>query len=126
MESTNFIPEVRNTFETYNTDIVPYQTSSHSQGSTNYYDSTFTNFDTNAYNTTSSAYELNSVPVEISPSLSGNDDTELIPILDQGKGSLILYESLPSNPYLDKSLETFKNLEKVVEALDKKVRATNI
>ena len=80
VESTNFIPEVRNTFETYNTDIVPYQTSSHSQGSTNYYDSTFTNFDTNAYNTTSSAYELNSVPVEISPSLTGNDDTELIPV----------------------------------------------
>ena len=80
MESTNFIPEVRNTFETYNTDIVPYQTSSHSQGSTNYYDSTFTNFDTNAYNTTTSAYELNSVPVEISPSLTGNDDTELIPV----------------------------------------------
>ena len=80
VESTNFIPEVRNTFETYNTDIVPYQTSSHSQGSTNYYDSTFTNFYTNAYNTTSSAYELNSVPVEISPSLTGNDDTELIPV----------------------------------------------
>ena len=80
VESTNFIPEVRNTFETYNTDIVPYQTSSHSQGSTNYYDSTFTNFDTNAYNTTTSAYELNSVPVEISPSLTGNDDTELIPV----------------------------------------------
>ena len=80
VESTNFIPEVRNSFETYNTDIVPYQTSSHSQGSTNYYDSTFTNFDTNAYNTTTSAYELNSVPVEISPSLTGNDDTELIPV----------------------------------------------
>ena len=80
VESTNFIPEVRNTFETYNTDIVPYQTSSHSQGSTNYYDSTFTNLDTNAYNTTTSAYELNSVPVEISPSLTGDDDTELIPV----------------------------------------------
>ena len=80
VESTNFIPEVRNTFETYNTDIVPYQTSSYNQGSTNYYDSTSTNFDTNAYNTTSSAYELNSVPVEISPSLTGNDDTELIPV----------------------------------------------
>ena len=80
VESTNFIPEVRNSFETYNTDIVPYQTSSYNQGSTNYYDSTSTNFDTNAYNTTSSAYELNSVPVEISPSLTGNDDTELIPV----------------------------------------------
>ena len=53
-------------------------------------------------------------------------DKKINGILDQGKGSLILYESLPSNPYLDKSLETFKNLEKVVEALDKKVRATNI
>ncbi len=53
-------------------------------------------------------------------------DKKINGILDQGKGSLILYDSLPSNPYLDKSLETFKNLEKVVEALDKKVRATNI
>ncbi len=53
-------------------------------------------------------------------------DKKINGILDQGKGSLILYDSIPSNPYLDKSLETFKNLEKVVEALDKKVRATNI
>ena len=53
-------------------------------------------------------------------------DQKINGILDQGKGSLILYDSIPSNPYLDKSLETFKNLEKVVEALDKKVRATNI
>ena len=53
-------------------------------------------------------------------------DKKINGILDQGKGSLILYDSLPSNPYLDRSLETFKNLEKVVEALDKKVRATNI
>jgi 26S proteasome regulatory subunit N6 len=53
-------------------------------------------------------------------------DKKINGILDQGKGSLIIYESDVSNPYLDKSIETFKNLEKVVEALDKKVRDTNI
>ena len=53
-------------------------------------------------------------------------DKKINGILDQGKGSLIIYESDTSNPYLDKSIETFKNLEKVVEALDKKVRDTNI
>ena len=47
-------------------------------------------------------------------------------ILDQGKGSLIIDGVDTANPYLDKSIETFKNLEKVVEALDKKVRATNM
>ena len=53
-------------------------------------------------------------------------DKKINGILDQGKGSLILYDVDMSNPYLDKSIETFKNLEKVVEALDNKVRATNI
>ena len=53
-------------------------------------------------------------------------DKKINGILDQGKGSLIIYDSDESNPYLDKSIETFKNLEKVVEALDKKVRSTNI
>ena len=53
-------------------------------------------------------------------------DKKINGILDQGKGSLIIYEVETSNPYLDKSIETFKNLEKVVEALDKKVRSTNI
>ena len=53
-------------------------------------------------------------------------DKKINGILDQGKGSLIIYDVDTSNPYLDKSIETFKNLEKVVEALDKKVRATNI
>ena len=53
-------------------------------------------------------------------------DKKINGILDQGKGSLIIYETDTSNPYLDKSIETFKNLEKVVEALDKKVRSTNI
>ena len=53
-------------------------------------------------------------------------DKKINGILDQGKGSLIIYESDISNPYLDKSIDTFKNLEKVVEALDKKVRDTNI
>ena len=53
-------------------------------------------------------------------------DKKINGILDQGKGSLIIYDLEESNPYLDKSIETFKNLEKVVEALDKKVRSTNI
>lgn len=53
-------------------------------------------------------------------------DKKINGILDQGKGSLIIYDVESSNPYLDKSIETFKNLEKVVEALDKKVRSTNI
>ena len=53
-------------------------------------------------------------------------DKKINGILDQGKGSLIIYDVDSANPYLDKSIETFKNLEKVVEALDKKVRATNI
>ena len=53
-------------------------------------------------------------------------DKKINGILDQGKGSLIIYDVDTANPYLDKSIETFKNLEKVVEALDKKVRATNI
>ena len=53
-------------------------------------------------------------------------DKKINGILDQGNGSLILYDAEMSNPYLDKSIETFKNLEKVVEALDKKVRSTNI
>ena len=52
-------------------------------------------------------------------------DKKINGILDQGKGSLIIYDVDSANPYLDKSIETFKNLEKVVEALDKKVRATN-
>ena len=53
-------------------------------------------------------------------------DKKINGIIDQGKGSLIIYDEESSNPYLDKSIETFKNLEKVVEALDKKVRSTNI
>ena len=53
-------------------------------------------------------------------------DKKINGILDQGKGSLILYEESIQNPYLEKTLETFKNLEKVVESLDKKVRATKI
>ena len=53
-------------------------------------------------------------------------DKKINGILDQGKGSLIIYDVDTANHYLDKSIETFKNLEKVVEALDKKVRATNI
>ena len=53
-------------------------------------------------------------------------DKKINGILDQGKGSLIIYDVDSANPYLDKSIETFKNLEKVVEALDKKERATNI
>ena len=53
-------------------------------------------------------------------------DKKINGILDQGKGSLIIYDVDTANPYLDKSIETFKNVEKVVEALDKKVRATNI
>jgi 26S proteasome regulatory subunit N6 len=53
-------------------------------------------------------------------------DKKINGILDQGKGSLILYEESEAHPYLDKTLETFKHLEKVVETLDKKVRATNI
>ncbi len=53
-------------------------------------------------------------------------DKKINGILDQGKGCLILYDENEGNPYLEKSLETIKNLEKVIEALDKKVRATNI
>ena len=53
-------------------------------------------------------------------------DKKINGILDQGKGSLIIYDVDSANPYLDKSIETFKNLEKVVEEIDKKVRATNI
>ena len=53
-------------------------------------------------------------------------DKKINGILDQGKGSLIIYDVDTANPYLDKSIETFKNLDKVVEALDKKVIATNI
>lgn len=53
-------------------------------------------------------------------------DKKINGILDQGRGSLILYEESTQNPYLEKTLETFKNLEKVVESLDKKVRATKI
>ena len=41
-------------------------------------------------------------------------DKKINGILDQGKGSLIIYELEASNPYLGKSIETFKNLEKVV------------
>ena len=53
-------------------------------------------------------------------------DKKINGILDQGRGSLHIYDVETSNPYLNKSIETFKNLEKVVEALDKKVRSTNI
>ena len=53
-------------------------------------------------------------------------DKKINGILDQGNGSLILYDAEMSNPYLDKSIETFKNLEKVVEEKKKKVRSTNI
>ena len=53
-------------------------------------------------------------------------DKKINGILDQGKGSLIIYEVDMTNPYLDNSIKTFKNLEKIVEALDNKVRATNI
>ena len=40
-------------------------------------------------------------------------DKKINGILDQGKGSLIIYDVESSNPYLDKSIETFKNLEKI-------------
>ena len=53
-------------------------------------------------------------------------DKKINGILDQGRGSLIIYDVDNTNPYLEKSIETFKNLEKIVEALDKKVRSTNI
>ena len=53
-------------------------------------------------------------------------DKKINGILDQGKGSLILYEESTQNPYLEKTLETFKSLEKVVDSLDKKVRATKV
>jgi 26S proteasome regulatory subunit N6 len=53
-------------------------------------------------------------------------DKKINGILDQGKGSLIIYEIDSANPYLEQSIKTFKNLEKIVEALDNKVRSTNI
>lgn len=53
-------------------------------------------------------------------------DKKINGILDQGRGSLILYEETKVNPYLEKTLGTFKNLDKVVEALNKKVRSINI
>lgn len=53
-------------------------------------------------------------------------DKKISGILDQGKGCLIIYDGPQSNPYLDKSIETFKSLEKAVDSLEKKVRATKI
>ena len=52
-------------------------------------------------------------------------DKKINGILDQGRGSLIIYEDSSSNEYLDKSLKCYKNLDKVVDSLMKKAKASN-
>jgi len=53
-------------------------------------------------------------------------DKKINGILDQGKGSLIIYEETTNNAYLEKSFECFTNLNKVVESLFNKARSTNL
>lgn len=53
-------------------------------------------------------------------------DKKINGILDQGRGCLILYEDTTSNTYLEKTIETYKNLDKVVESLFKKTRMSNL
>lgn len=53
-------------------------------------------------------------------------DKKINGILDQGRGCLILYEETTSNAYLEKAIDTFKNMDKVVDALNKKTRLSNL
>ncbi len=53
-------------------------------------------------------------------------DKKINGILDQGRGSLIIYEDSSSNEYLEKSLKCYKNLDKVVDSLMNKAKASNI
>ena len=53
-------------------------------------------------------------------------DKKINGILDQGRGSLIIYDEIPENQYFDKMTVTLKNLDKVVDSLNKKVRSTNL
>jgi 26S proteasome regulatory subunit N6 len=53
-------------------------------------------------------------------------DKKINGILDQGRGSLIIYEDSSSNEYLEKSLKCYKNLDKVIDSLMNKAKASNI
>ena len=52
-------------------------------------------------------------------------DKKINGILDQGRGSLIIYEDSLTNEYLEKSLKVYKNLDKVVDSLFFKAKSSN-
>lgn len=53
-------------------------------------------------------------------------DKKINGILDQGRNSLIIYEDSLSNVYLEKSLNVYKNLDKVVDSLFNKAKNSNL
>lgn len=53
-------------------------------------------------------------------------DKKINGILDQGRGSLIIYEESTSNEYLDKSLQVYTKLDKVVDSLFNKAKVASI
>lgn len=53
-------------------------------------------------------------------------DKKINGILDQGRGSLIIYEDSVTNQYMEKSLKCYKNLDKVVDSLFSKAKSTSI
>lgn len=53
-------------------------------------------------------------------------DKKINGIIDQGRGSLIIYENSDNNEYLEKSLTCYKNLDKVVNSLSNKAKSYNI
>jgi 26S proteasome regulatory subunit N6 len=52
-------------------------------------------------------------------------DKKINGILDQGRGSLIIYEDSLTNEYLEKSLKVYKSLDSVVDSLFNKARKSN-
>ncbi len=53
-------------------------------------------------------------------------DKKINGILDQGRGSLIIYEESGHNAYLEKSLQVYKQLDRVVDSLSNKAKVSNL
>lgn len=53
-------------------------------------------------------------------------DKKINGILDQGRGSLIIYEESLTNEYLEKSLVAYKKMDGVVDSLFNKAKSSNI
>jgi hypothetical protein len=85
IDTTNFIPEIRNEFTNYNTDITPYQTSSYNPDVTStipYETSSYnqSNIDFTQSTVTNNYSEYQSTTVPTTSQYIPNDDEELIPV----------------------------------------------